>query len=114
MLRVFGIKRCDTMSRAFAWLADRHIDFQLHDYKKDGVPAEALADWIRRAGWQAVVNTRGTTFRKLPPEQTADLDANRAFALLSANPSAIRRPLVDHGGELLIGFDPQRWSEVLG
>lgn len=113
MLRVFGIKRCDTMARAMNWLADQHIEFQLHDYKKDGVPSELLRDWIRRAGWQNLVNSRGTTFRKLPPEQTAGLDDERALALLQANPSAIRRPVVDHDGALLIGFDAVRWAEVL-
>lgn len=112
MLRIYGIKRCDTMSRAQSWLAEHQIEFALHDYKKDGVPADLLADWMRRAGWQVLVNTRGTTFRKLPPEQTADLDNDRALALLTANPSAIRRPLIDLGGELLVGFDEKRWSEV--
>jgi len=112
MLRIYGIKRCDTMARAQAWLADHQIAFELHDYKKGGVPADRLADWMRRAGWQALVNTRGTTFRKLPPEQTADLDDARALALLTANPSAIRRPLIDLGSELLVGFDEQRWSGV--
>ncbi len=112
MLRVFGIRRCDTMSRAMAWLNEQQIEFHLHDYKKDGVPADRLAGWIARAGWQAVVNTRGTTFRKLPPEQTSDLDDTRALALLTENPSAIRRPIIEHAGELLIGFDPARWSEI--
>lgn len=114
MLRIFGIRRCDTMARAMNWLTDQHIAFELHDYKKDGVPADLLADWLARAGWQTVVNTRGTTFRKLAPEQTADLDNARALTLLTGFPSAIRQPIVDHGGELLIGFDPDRWSKVLG
>jgi Spx/MgsR family transcriptional regulator len=113
MLRIYGIKRCDTMSRAIDWLGAHGIDFQLHDYKKDGVPADLLDSWIARAGWQAVVNTRGTTFRKLSPELTADLDDRRAFALLQAHSSAIRRPIVDLGDDLLIGFDPARWAEVL-
>lgn len=112
MLRVFGIRRCDTMSRAMAWLNEHQIEFSLHDYKKNGVPADQLAAWIQRAGWQAVVNTRGTTFRKLPPEQTADLDAARALSLLTENPSAIRRPIAEHAGELLIGFDAVRWAEA--
>ncbi len=95
-----------------AWLNEQQIEFHLHDYKKDGVPADRLAGWIAQAGWQAIVNTRGTTFRKLPPDQTADLDDARAQALLIDNPSAIRRPIIEHGGELLIGFDPARWSEI--
>ncbi|WP_018410918.1 Spx/MgsR family RNA polymerase-binding regulatory protein [Methyloversatilis thermotolerans] len=112
MLHIYGIKRCDTMSKAMAWLRDRHIDFRLHDYQKDGVPESLLADWIRRAGWQSVVNARGTTFRKLPPALTADLDDGKALALLKAHASAIRRPIVDLGDDLLIGFDAGRWSKV--
>ena len=112
MLRIYGIKRCDTMSRAQSWLAEHQIEFVLHDYKKDGVPADLLAGWMRRAGWQVLVNTRGTTFRKLPPDQTTDLDNERALALLTANPSAIRRPVIDLGNELLVGFDEKRWSGV--
>jgi len=113
MLRVFGIRRCDTMSRAMAWLNEHQLEFHLHDYKKDGVPADRLAGWIERAGWRAIVNTKGTTFRKLPPEVTADLDDARAQPLLTEHPSAIRRPIIEHGGHLLIGFDPAHWSEIL-
>lgn len=113
MIRVFGIRRCDTMARAMTWLTDRHIEFQLHDYRKDGVPEDLLADWIARAGWASLVNTRGTTFRKLSPDQTADLDGVRAFTLLKAYPSAIRRPIVDRGNRLLIGFDADEWAEAL-
>ncbi|MBU0601229.1 MAG: Spx/MgsR family RNA polymerase-binding regulatory protein [Gammaproteobacteria bacterium] len=112
MLRVFGIRRCDTMSRAMAWLNEQQLDFHLHDYKKDGVPVDRLAGWMERVGWQALVNTRGTTFRKLPPEQTADLDNVKALKLLTENPSAIRRPIIEHGTDILIGFDPARWSET--
>lgn len=113
MLRVFGIRRCDTMSRAMAWLNEHQLEFHLHDYKKDGVPADRLAGWIERAGWRAIVNTKGTTFRKLPPELTADLDDVRVQPLLTEHPSAIRRPIIEHGGHLLIGFDPAHWSEIL-
>lgn len=113
MVTIYGIRNCDTMKKAFAWL-DRHdVAYVFHDYKKAGVPVERLRDWIRQRGWQALVNTRGPTFRKLPPALTADLDDEKAIALLAEHASAIRRPVVDAGETLLVGFDPVAFEETL-
>jgi len=112
-VRVYGIRNCDTMKKAFAWLDEHHVAWELHDYKRDGAPAERLAAWVQALGWERLANTRGTTWRKLPEADRKDLDQARALALLAAHPSAIRRPIVEAGGELLVGFDADECERVL-
>lgn len=113
MVTIYGIRNCSTMKKAFAWLESNGIPYSLHDYKKSGVPPEKLKAWLARAGWEQLVNTRGTTFRKLPPARQQDLNAVKAAALMSEFPSVIKRPLIEHGKELLIGFEPERYEAVL-
>jgi arsenate reductase len=108
--RIYGIRNCDTMKKAFAWLDARHIDYEFHDYKKDGVPAGKLKNWAQRAGWEKLVNSRGPTWRKIPDAQKENLNEARALALLEQNSSAIRRPIVEAGDRLLIGFDPDDYA----
>ena len=110
---LFGIPNCDTVKKARAWLADRGVDYAFHDYKKSGVDADQLADWTRRFGWEKLLNRSGTTFRKLPDEVKADLDAAKAIAIMIANPSAIKRPVVVHDGGILLGFDAAEWEQAL-
>ena len=107
MIRIYGIKNCDTMKKAFAFLDKRKVAYEFHDYKKAGVPPGKLAAWAKRAGWEKLANTRGTTWRKIPDSQKADLGR-----LLAANPSAIRRPIVEAGDQLLIGFDPAEFEKL--
>lgn len=110
MLRIFGIKNCDTMKKAFAWLAAQGVAYEFVDYKKAGVVASQLPDWNRRAGWQRLLNTRGLMWRKLSEEQRADIDEAKALALMTEYPSLIKRPLADGGeGTLLVGFDAERY-----
>jgi arsenate reductase len=97
------------MKKAFAWLEGNNIEYRLHDYKKDGAPAEKLRSWIGKIGWEPLVNTRGQTFRSLPPARQRGLDARKAALLLAEFPSAIRRPVIEGGGKLLIGFDPEEY-----
>jgi Spx/MgsR family transcriptional regulator len=107
MVRIYGIKNCDTMKKAFAWCADNNIGYEFHDYKKLGVPREKLVQWCRTLGWQTLVNTKGATWRKLTPEQQAITTQGQAVTLMLENPSVIRRPLVENdAGQLLVGFDP--------
>jgi len=101
------------MKKAFAWLEGNGIEYELHDYKKSGVPPEKAEAWIRQAGWEALVNTKGPTFRQLPPARQQGLNAARAQALMVEFPSLVRRPVIEAGGELLIGFDPDRLREAL-
>jgi arsenate reductase (glutaredoxin) len=108
--RVYGIRNCDTMKKAFAWLEQRKVDYEFHDYKKEGIAAPKLKEWAARAGWEKLANTRGPTWRKIPDEQKANLTEARALALLEQYPSAIRRPIVEHRAKLLVGFDPAEFD----
>ena len=113
-INLYGIPNCDTVKRARAWLAARGVVHRFHDYKKEGVDSERLARWADAAGWEALLNTRGTTFRKLPEADRAGIDRNNALALMEAHPSLIKRPVVEHPGGLLVGFDADRWARMLG
>ncbi len=104
---IYGIKNCDTMKKAFAWLGEHDIDYAFHDYKKEGVTRDALQRWCAVAGWERVLNKAGTTFRKLPDETKADLDQDKAIALMMEQPSMIKRPVLDLGDRRLVGFKPE-------
>ena len=113
-IELYGIPNCDTVKKARAWLDDRGLAYAFHDYKKEGADPARLAAWADKVGWALLLNTRGTTFRKLPDEERAGIDEAKALALMEAHPSLIKRPVVEHPGGLLVGFDPDRWSEALG
>ncbi len=111
-------KQCDTVKKARAWLADQGVDCRFHDFKKQGVPAERLDGWIAAVGWEKLVNRQGTTWRKLDSAaQAAVQDAASASALMQANASVIKRPVVEWaaeaGGPVTVGFDPAAWNERL-
>jgi Spx/MgsR family transcriptional regulator len=101
------------MKKAFAWLEGKGIEYTFHDYKKLGAPADRLTVWIKQAGWEAIVNTRGTTFRQLPASRQQDLNAAKAATLLEEFPSAIKRPVLEHGKSLLVGFDADQYAKNL-
>jgi len=104
VLTIYGIKNCDTMKKAFKWLADAGIDYHFHDYKKEGVPADKLDTWLDELGWEAVINRRGTTWRKLDESTREAMDNTTAKAVILDNPSIIKRPLLDTGSERVLGF----------
>lgn len=111
---VYGIRNCDTVKKALAWLDLHAVDYAFHDYRTSGVPGDRLQAWADRLGWERLANTRGTTWRKLPEESRADLDRRGMLALLEAHPSAIRRPIVEWRGDLVtLGFDPVEFSRAL-
>ncbi|QSB45751.1 ArsC family reductase [Tsuneonella flava] len=110
----YGIPNCDTVKKARKWLDDAGIAYTFHDYKKEGADPALLRAWIADAGWEALLNRRGTTFRKLEPEQKEGIDAEKAVRLMEAQPSMIKRPVVVSPDGILIGFDADRWAEVLG
>lgn len=112
MITIYGIKNCTTMKKAFDWCAEHGVDYAFHDYKKSGVSAERLEQWCQVAGWQALVNKRGTTWRKLTPQQQAVDTQAAAIALMQAHPSVIKRPVVETGQQLLIGFDSQTFATI--
>jgi len=107
---LYGIRNCDTVKKARAWLDTEGVAYSFHDYKTAGVDPETLAGWVDRLGWEALLNRAGTTFRKLPEADRAGLDAEKAMALMIAQPSMIRRPVVEHGEALLVGFKPAEWA----
>lgn len=114
MTTLHGIPNCDTMKKARAWLDARAIPHAFHDYKKHGIAPQTLAAWAARAGWERLLNRAGTTFRKLPLDATANLTEARALALMAAQPSLIRRPVLIHAGALEIGFDPAHYAAIFG
>jgi Spx/MgsR family transcriptional regulator len=110
---LYGIPNCDTVKKARVWLDGRGIAYAFHDYKKAGAHAGKLAEWCAAAGWDKVLNRAGTTFKKLPDADKADLDAGKAVALMVAHPSCIKRPIVEHPGGLLVGFKEAEWAAAL-
>lgn len=114
-IHLYGIPNCDTVKKARVWLEAAGWEYTFHDYKKEGADPERIAGWIAAAGLDVVVNRKGTTFRALSDEDKARAaDAAAASALLAANPSVIKRPIVEHSGGLLVGFKPEEWAAALG
>jgi arsenate reductase len=111
---IYGIKNCDTMKKARAWLDARGVSYAFHDYKAEGIDRARLEGWIRQVGWETLLNRAGTTFRKLPDTDKAGLDEGRALALMLGNPSMIKRPVLDLDGRLIVGFKAERYEEAIG
>ena len=114
MNTIYGIKNCDTMKKAFAWLDEHSVAYTFHDYKKAGISSAKLHEWSKACGWRSLVNTRGTTWRKLTPEQQDIQTQSAAVQLMVDNPSLIRRPVIETAaGQLLVGFDLNNYSSFL-
>jgi Spx/MgsR family transcriptional regulator len=111
---LYGIKACDTVAKARAWLAERGVAYDFHDYKTAGIDPGRLAAWVAEFGWEKVLNRAGTTFRKLPEANRTGLDAAGAIALMIAQPSMIKRPLLDLGDRRVLGFRPEIYEAALG
>ena len=114
MLTLYGIKNCDTMKKARAWLEAQGHAYAFHDYKTQGISAETLQGWARELGWEALLNRAGTTFRKLPEGEKQGLTEARAIALMLAQPSMIKRPVLDLGPRRMLGFSPESYARALG
>lgn len=112
-LTLYGIVNCGTVKKARSWLDAHAIAYTFHDYKKSSIDRDHLERWCRELGWQSVLNRAGTTFKKLPEGDKAGLDAAKAISLMLAGPSMIKRPVVEHPGGLLIGFDAVQWEAAL-
>jgi arsenate reductase (glutaredoxin) len=110
---IYGIKNCDTMKKARAWLDAHQIRYTFHDYKAEGIAQEVLQAWTRQVGWELLLNRAGTTFRKLPEPDKAGLNEDKAIALMLAQPSSIKRPVLAVGKELLVGFKPETYGNAL-
>ncbi|MGB7102484.1 MAG: ArsC family reductase [Xanthobacteraceae bacterium] len=113
-ITIYGIKNCDTMKKARAWLDQHGVAYSFHDYKAAGIDRERLERWSKKVGWESLLNRAGTTFRKLPDKDKSSIDAGKAVALMLAQPSMIKRPVVElDGGKLLVGFSPEQYSEAV-
>jgi arsenate reductase len=111
---LYGIRNCDTVKKARAWLDAQGVAHDFHDYKLAGIDEPRLRGWAREFGWERLLNRGGTTFRKLPEADKDGLDEDRAVALMLAQPSMIRRPVLDLGGRRLVGFSGESYREAFG
>lgn len=109
-ITMYGIKNCDTIKKARTWLEGHGIDYAFHDYKQAGIDAGTVGRWVDEHGWEIVLNRAGTTFRALADADKQNIDAEKAVALMVANPSMIKRPVVDMGGRRLVGFKPDAYA----
>ncbi len=113
-ITIYGIKNCDTMKKARAWLDGKGVAYGFHDYKASGIGRKKLEAWARDVGWEVLLNRAGTTFRKLPESERENVTEKKALALMEAQPSMIKRPVLDIGGTLLVGFKPEAYEKALG
>ena len=111
---LYGIKNCDTMKKARIFLEKKGVAYDFHDYKVEGIERARLEGWAGKVGWEALLNRAGTTFRKLPEKDKEGLTEKKALALMLAQPSMIKRPVLDIGGKLLVGFKPDVYEKSLG
>ena len=113
MNTLYGIPNCDTIKKARVWLDQRGVAYAFHDYKKSGIDRERLTTWVQEHGWETILNRSGTTFRKLPDADRVGLDADKAIDLMLAQPSMIKRPILDLGDKRMVGFKPEAYAEAL-
>ena len=111
-ITIYGIKNCDTMKKARAWLESRRVEYEFHDYKKSGIERAQLESWIQTVGWEVLLNRAGTTFRKLPDAAKANLTEDKAVKLMLEQPAMIKRPVLERGKTLLVGFSPEKYAAL--
>jgi arsenate reductase len=109
---VYGIRNCDTVKKALAWLESHEVAWEFHDYKIAGITREKLEQWARVVGWEVLLNRAGTTFRKLPDSVKATVDRHKALDLMLEQPSMIKRPVLERGATMLVGFSPEKYSAL--
>ena len=114
MTRIYGIKNCDTMKKARSWLDGHKVSYSFHDYKASGIDKPTLEGWIKKVGWEVLLNRAGTTFKKLPDADKEAVTGKKAIALMLAQPSMIKRPVLETGGPLLVGFKPEEYKKLFG
>jgi arsenate reductase len=112
-ITIYGIKNCETMKKARVWLEKRGVAYEFHDYKSQGIDRGRLEGWAKAAGWEALLNRSGMTFRKLPDKDKAAISEKKAIALMLNHPSMIKRPVLDVKGKLIVGFKPDIYEKAL-
>lgn len=113
MIKIYGIPNCDTMKKARKWLQSNGVEYEFHDYKKLGIPEKKLTVWVRQKGWENVLNKRGTTWRKLDDKVRGNIDEAQAIKIMLDNPSIIKRPVLESGGTLIIGFSEADYRQLI-
>jgi Spx/MgsR family transcriptional regulator len=114
MTIIYGIKNCGTIKKARAWLDGHKVDYDFHDYKTAGIDSAVLEGWVKKAGWEVLLNRAGTTFKKLPDADKENLTERKAIALMLARPSMIKRPVLEAKGNLTVGFRPEDYKKLFG
>ena len=114
MVTMYGIKNCDTIKRARSWLEGHKVAYQFHDYKSAGIDKPTLEGWIKKVGWEVLLNRAGTTFKKLPEADKQGLSEKKAIALMLAQPSMIKRPVLEAKSKLTVGFKPEEYQKLFG
>ena len=109
---LYGIRNCDTMKKAWTWLDQNKVAYDFHDYKKQGIDRARLEAWVKQLGWETLLNRSGTTFKKLPDADKQGLDEKKAIELMLAQPSMIKRPVLETDGRLYVGFKPGTYAEL--
>jgi arsenate reductase len=112
-IKMYGIKNCDTIKKARTWLEGHGVAYDFHDYKASGIDRKSLESWVKEFGWETVLNRAGTTFKKLPDAEKEGLDAEKAITLMLAQPSMIKRPMLDLGSHRLVGFKPEAYEAAV-
>jgi Spx/MgsR family transcriptional regulator len=113
MVTIYGIKNCDTMKKARAWLAANGVEYAFHDYREAGIDAASLKRWAKAVGWEKLLNRSSATFRGLPEEKKAVSSEREAIALMAESPTLIKRPVMDRDGAILVGFRPETYAQAL-
>lgn len=114
MITIYGIKNCDTMKKAFKWLDKHGVEYQFHDFKKEGIDTKTLASWSKKVGWETLLNRRGTTWRKLPNKVKETISEKSAIQIMAEQPSIIKRPVLKKGANYQVGFDDSIYKKMLG
>lgn len=112
MITLYGIPNCNTVSKARKWLTENNIDYQFHNFKKDGLNQQIINKWVDALGWEVLLNKRGTTWRKLSDEMKADIDRDKAVSIMLDNTSIIKRPVLDVNGTFHVGFKDEQYPEI--
>ena len=112
MIRLFGIPNCDSIKKSKKWLKENNIEFEFHDYKKQGVPEKELRSWIKQVGWEVLLNKRGTTWRKLDDDTKNSVNEKEAIQIMMDNPSIIKRPVLNSNNVITVGFKPEIYKEL--
>jgi len=112
LITLYGIENCDTVKRARRWLEQHHTDYSFHDFREDGMERSRVDDWLRELGWETLINRRGTTWRRLSAERREDMDNHRALEAILEQPALIKRPLLDTGSSLHVGFSDAQYRRL--